>query len=333
MKSVGNFYSGEIHGGKVYRLKTEGNQDKEEGELVEPNYFAIRLVRSIPLRLRKIFAVALAYAFYHVSLKHRLIAIHNVARSFPGKPLKEIIQIAKGSYRSFALLAAEFCDITKLTRNNLAGYITITGLDHYAAACKKNKGVLLFGAHFGNWEMGNAALAITTKPFAFIYRVLDNSFLEKNITAVRASCGITSLSKEKAMRPMLRLLKKGETIHLLIDQNVAWYDGVFVDFFGRQACTTSGLALLALHTGAPVLPAFTHRLPDGKYLLEISREVEMIRSENRAEEIVSNTLNFNKIIEKQVRRHPEQWFWVHQRWKTRPCQAKHPDKKENPSYP
>jgi len=291
--------------------------------LVKPNYFVIKLVRIIPLRLRKIIVVALASAFYHVSLKHRLIAIHNIACSFPEKPLKDIIKIAKESYRSFALVAAEFCDVTKLTRDNLAGYIAIEGLDHYTAACKKNKGVLLFGAHFGNWEMGNAALAITTKPFVFIYRVLDNSFLEKNITAVRASCGVTSLSKEKAMRPIMRLLKKGETVHLLIDQNVAWYDGIFVDFFGRQACATSGLALLALHTDSPVLPAFTHRLPDGKYLLEIGREVEMIRSGNRDQDILLNTTNFTKTIEQQVRRRPEQWFWVHQRWKTRPCQAKY----------
>jgi KDO2-lipid IV(A) lauroyltransferase len=174
--------------------------------------------------------------------------------------------------------------------------------------------------------MGNAALAITVKPFVFIYRVIDNSFLEKNITAVRASYGNISISKEKAMRPIMRLLKKGETINLLIDQNVAWYDGVFVDFFGRQACATSGLALLALHTDAPVLPAFTSRLPDGKYLLEIGREVEIIRSGNRDDDILFNTMNFNKIIEQHVRRYPEQWFWMHQRWKTRLYQAKYKDK-------
>lgn len=247
-------------------------------------------------------------------------------RSFPQKNLKEISKIAKGSYRSFALVAADFCDITKLTKDNLAGYVTIAGLDNYTAACKKHKGVMLFGAHFGNWEMGNAALSITTKPFVFIYRVLDNLFLENSITAVRASYGNISLSKEKAMRPIIRLLKKGETINLLIDQNEAWYEGIFVDFFNRKACATSGLALLAMHTESPVLPAFTRRLPDGKYLLEIGQEVKIIRSKNRDDDIFINTANFNKIIEQQVRRYPEQWFWLHQRWKTRPCQAKYKDK-------
>jgi len=109
---------------------------------------------------------------------------------------------------------------------------------------------------------------------------------------------------------------------MLIDQNVAWYDGVFVNFFGRKACTTSGLALLALHTNAPVLPSFTRRLPDGKYILEIGPKVEIIRSGDRNNDVLINTQNFTKIIEEKISQYPEQWFWVHQRWKTKVCQAK-----------
>jgi KDO2-lipid IV(A) lauroyltransferase len=243
-------------------------------------------------------------------------------RSFPEKTTAEILIIARASYRSFALLAAEFCDIPYLTKSNLEGLITIKGLDNYIQACKEGKGVLLFGAHFGNWEIGNAALAMATKPFIFVYRVLDSAFLEKNITAVRASYGNISLPKENAMRPMIRLLKKGATIDLLIDQNVAWYGGVFVDFFGRPACTTSGLALLALHTGSPVLPAFTRRLPDGKYVLEIGKKITIIRTPNRNNDVLLNTQNFTNIIEEKIRHYPEQWFWLHQRWKTKACQVR-----------
>jgi KDO2-lipid IV(A) lauroyltransferase len=124
------------------------------------------------------------------------------------------------------------------------------------------------------------------------------------------------------MRPMIRLLKNGATINILIDQNVAWYEGVFVDFFGRKACTTPGLALLALHTKAPVLPVFTRRLPDGRYLLEIGKKVEIVSSGNRDADVLINTQNFTKIIEDKIRKYPAQWFWVHQRWKTKPCQVK-----------
>ena len=293
----------------------------KKGLKVQKN-IAVKLVKSIPLSLRRFFTTAIAEAFYHLSLKHRLIAIHNLLRSFPEKPVEEIIKIAKASYVSFALVAAEFADIAYFKKDNLHKWITIEGLENYREACSEGKGVLLFGAHFGNWEIGNAALAITTQPFTFIYRILDSTFLENKITQVRASYGNISLSKENAMRPIIRLLKKGSTINILIDQNVAWYGGVFVDFFGRPACATFGLALLALHTGAPVLPFFTRREPNGKYILEIGPKVEIIRSTDRNNDILLNTQNFTKIIEEKIRQSPEQWFWVHQRWKTKLCQAK-----------
>lgn len=292
------------------------------------NSIFLKFIKSIPLSLRRCFATALTCAFYYLSRKHRLIAIHNLMRSFPEKTAGEIIKIARRSYSNFALVVAEFADIPYFNKDNLARWITIEGLKHYTEACREGKGVLLFGAHFGNWEIGNAALAITTRPFVFLYRILDSPFLENNITSVRASYGNVSLSKENAMRPVIRHLKKGATVNMLIDQNVAWYDGAFVNFFGRKACTTSGLALLAQHTEAPVLPSFTRRLPDGKYILEIGPRVEIIRTGNRDNDVLINTQNFTKIIEEKIRQAPEQWFWVHQRWKTKLCQAK-PSGKNN----
>jgi len=282
----------------------------------------VSLIKHFPLSLRRILAVFIAKLAYYISLKHRLIALHNLMRSFPDRPLKEIIRLAKDSYISFTLVAVDFFDIPYLNKDNLHRWISIKGLDNYTEACKEGKGVLIFSAHFGNWEIGNAALAIITRPFIFVYRIFDSHLLERGITGVRASYGNVSLSKDKAMRPMIRLLKNGASINLLIDQNVAWYEGVFVDFFGRKACTTPGLALLALHTKAPVLPVFTRRLPDGKYLLEIGKKVDIICSENREADILINTQNFTKIIEDHIRQYPEQWFWVHQRWKTKLCQVK-----------
>ena len=282
----------------------------------------INLLRHIPLSLRRILAFFIARLSYYISLKHQLITIHNLMRSFPDKPLKEIIRLAKESYISATLVVVDFLDIPYLNKDNLHQWISIEGLDNYTEACKEGKGVLIFSAHFGNWEIGNAALAIMTHPFIFVYRVFDSPFLERIITGVRASYGNISLSKENAMRPMIRLLKNGATINLLIDQNVTWYEGVFVDFFGRKACTTPGLALLALHTKAPVLPVFTRRLPDGKYLLEIGKKVEIVSSGNRDTDVFINTQNFTKIIEEKIRQYPEQWFWIHQRWKTNLCQVK-----------
>ena len=282
----------------------------------------INLLRHIPLSLRRILAFFIARMSYYISLKHRLITIHDLMRSFPDSLLKEIISLAKESYVCFTLIAVDFLDIPYLNKDNLRQWISIEGLDNYTEACKEGKGVLIFSAHFGNWEIGNAALAIMTQPFVFVYRVFDNPLLERAITGVRASYGNISLSKYNAMRPMIRLLKNGATINILIDQNVAWYEGVFVDFFGRKACTTPGLALLALHTKAPVLPIFTRRLPDGRYLLEIGKKVEIVSSGNRDADVLINTQNFTKIIEDKIRQYPAQWFWVHQRWKTKLCQVK-----------
>ena len=124
------------------------------------------------------------------------------------------------------------------------------------------------------------------------------------------------------MRPMLRSLKNNEILGILIDQNVAWYEGVFVDYFGRPACTTDGLALLALHTEAPVLPGYMVRLPEGRYRLVIGPEVEVTRTGNREADILANTQRFTNVIEETVRRHPDQWLWVHQRWKTQRCQVR-----------
>jgi KDO2-lipid IV(A) lauroyltransferase len=280
------------------------------------------ILNIIPVFVRRIFVVAVARLFYYLLLEQRLITVHNLTRSFPEKTLSEILKIAKASYSSFALMMAEFTSILCLKKNNLHRWISIEGLDHYKEACREGKGVLLFSAHFGSWEIGSAALAIMTKPLVFIVRLLDSPFLEDLSTYVRGHCGNISLHKEKAMRQALRLLKNGETIKLLIDQNVAWYQGVFVDFFGRPACATTGLSLLALRTQAPVLPIFTTRMPNGKYLIEIGPKVETVNTGNRGKDILMNTQNYNGIIEAHIRKYPEQWFWLHQRWKTKLCQAK-----------
>ncbi len=276
--------------------------------------------RITPLGVRRSIFVGLARLGYHLSLKHRLIAIHNLTRAFPEKSMDDIIAIAKASYSDFAKIIAEFSEIIYLNPENLGRWVTVKGLENYEKACLSGRGVLLFSGHFGNWEFGSAALAILSRPPVFMARRMDNTFLEEAALRIRAVVGVRTLNKEGAMRPALRLLKNGETIKLLIDQNVAVYDGIFVDFFGRPACTTSGVALMALHTGAAVLPIFTTRMPDGRYLTEIGEEVETVVTGTRDADVLANTQNYTQIIEDHIRKYPKQWFWVHQRWKTKPCQ-------------
>jgi KDO2-lipid IV(A) lauroyltransferase len=271
---------------------------------------------AIPRKVRRKIFIALFLLFYHVSPRRRLIAIHNLKRAFPEKGMNEIIDIAKGVYRNMAIVAADFFDIPMLTPDNFRDLIEVEGLEHCRKALEKNKGVLMFGSHFGNWELGAIALSLAVKPSVVIYRPLDNPLLENLVTWVRSCTGNIPLAKDFAMRSMLRHLKKNDILGILIDQNVSVAEGVFVDFFGQPACTTTGLALLALHTGAPVLLGFALRLNDRRYRFIFGEEVELIRTGDRDQDVLINTQNFTRIVEDTVRKYPDQWLWVHQRWKT-----------------
>ncbi len=280
------------------------------------------LNRIVPLPVKRIAAVIMSRLAYYALHKHKLIALHNLTRSFPEKNLNEILQIIKDSYASFELLFVEFLEIFYLNRENLHRWVSVKGLEHYEDACREGRGVLLFTAHFGNWEIGNAALALLSTPPFFMARTLDSPFLEEISTSARARLGIGNLHKENAMRMLLPLLRQGKPVILLIDQNVAAKEGVFINFFGRPACATTGVALMAMHTGAAVLPIFTTRMPDGTYLTEIGPKVETVKTGDRDSDMLVNTQNYNRIIEDHVRKYPGQWLWLHQRWKTKLCQAK-----------
>jgi len=280
----------------------------------------IRLIlscfRCVPTRLRTRIFVSLFLAFYHLSPRRRLIAIHNLKRAFPEKSMAEIVLIAKGSYRNMAIVAAEFFDIPWLTKDRVRESVEVEGFEHCVEALKKKRGLLMIASHFGNWELQAIAFSLLFQPLLFLYRPLDNLFLDRLVTSVRSSTGNRPLAKEKAMRQMLRTIKANGIVGLLIDQNWSLQEGVFVDFFGRPACTSDGLARLALHTAAPVIPAFMVRQESGKYRLVIREAVELVNTGEQKKDVMINTQNFTRIIEEMIRKYPDQWFWVHQRWKT-----------------
>jgi Kdo2-lipid IVA lauroyltransferase/acyltransferase len=276
--------------------------------------------QGVPLAARRVLLSGLFTLFYHFVPRQRLIATHNLRRAFPDKSEAEIRRVVREVYRNMAVVAAEFFDIPRFTKENIGELVDAEGLEHCLRALEKGKGILFFTAHFGNWELSAAAVSLLVKPVGVIYRTLDSTLLDRIVFKVRSATGNIPIPKERAMRPMLRHLKQNGILGILIDQNMAWYEGVFVDYFGRPACTTNGLAMLALHTGAPVLPGLMIRLPDGRYRLVLGPEVEVVKTGDDEADIVTNTQRFTAIIEETVRQYPEQWLWVHQRWKTQKCQ-------------
>ncbi len=283
----------------------------------------LSVINLIPLKWRIFFFEGLGQFIYAFDDRHRRIALRGLALAFPEKDPKERDEIARSAFRNLGRLAAEFFLLPGLNEKNLAQYISFEGLENFYQAYEKGKGILFLTAHFGNWEWMAALFALQTHhPCHVVIRPLDSGFLDRVVEQLRTSTGNRTIPKQKAMGQILRLLKAGEIIGILLDQNMAWQEGVFVDFFGEKACTNTGMALLALKTEAPVLPVFNIRQKDGRYRVVIDPEIPLVRTSDKDRDVTENTQRFTRIIERYIRNYPDHWLWLHQRWKTRPWQAK-----------
>ena len=184
----------------------------------------------------------------------------------------------------------------------------------------RGKGALSIVAHFGNWELLTIAIPMYIKPMYIVYRPLDSPVIDNMVEYVRTMQGNALIPKGGSGKKVMELLKENQIIGILSDQNVATYEGVFVDFFGRPACTGVGLAVMAMRSGSPVVPVFMARQKSGKYKLIIKPFIEAVCTDDYEADLQVNTQRFTKIVEEIVREYPEQWFWFHQRWKTKKYQ-------------
>jgi len=276
--------------------------------------------RCVPLSIRKLVFKSLLMLCYHAAAKHRLIALHNLRCAFPEKDMEELIRIAKGVYRNLAITMAEFFSMPYITRENLHEWLELEGLEHFEAGIAQGKGLLTIIAHFGNWELMPVTAPFFLKSGYIVYRPLDSPVLDNMVEYVRTINGNVMVMKGGSGKRILELLKENHPIAILGDQNVAAREGVFVNFFGRPACTGVGLAVLALRSGAPVLPMFMARQKSGKYKFILKPLVEISRTGDYEKDLLENTQRFTKVVEDVVREYPDQWFWIHQRWKTKKWQ-------------
>ena len=259
--------------------------------------------------------------WFRVDDKRKAIVLSNLQRAW-GDELDENERetICRQNFSHVAKVMLELPYLRKMTADNVDRFATFVGVEHFQAALNKGKGLLFMTSHFGNWELAALAVCFKFGPSHLVVRPLDNLFIDRLISNIRCRGGNDLIAKRGAVRAVLRLLRQGESVALLIDQNVDWYEGVFVPFFKEIACTIKMLTVVALRTGTPVVPAYNVRQPDGRYQVIFEPEVPLVVTGDKTRDIEENTALFNRIIESYVRRQPEQWFWMHQRWKTRPYQ-------------
>lgn len=284
-----------------------------------PVWLLVRVLGALPRPLARAVGIGVAKLVYVLHGRLRRVGLKNLEIAFPDKSLTERQRIVAGVFTSLGRLLAEVCRFPRYTRENISQVAIYDGFENYERANQRGKGVLFLTAHLGGWEIGSFMHSLHGHPLRIVVRPLDNPYVNHLVEKVRTLHGNTTFGKQDFARGLLSAMKAGETVGLLMDTNMTPPQGVFVDFFGIPACTASGVARVALHTDAAVVPAFT--IWDTvlrKYRVRFDPALDLVRTGNEAEDVVANTARFTKVIEGYVRQYPDQWLWVHRRWKTRP---------------
>lgn len=249
----------------------------------------------------------------------RRTAMTNLRLAFPEWTDRQRRTIIRGLVRQIGWMAGEFSQFPKYTRENIERVVMLEGFENFDAAQRRGKGVLFLTGHAGAWELGPFAQSLYGNPLHFLVRPIDNPRVDRLVNHYRCLSGNTPIEKNQSARAVLKIMQAGGTVGILMDQNTSTSGGVFVDFFGIPACTTTGLARIALRTEAAVVPGFVHWDASlRKYRLSFQRAVELARTGDEEADVRENTARFTRVIEEFARRHPDQWLWVHKRWKTRP---------------
>ena len=244
----------------------------------------------------------------------RRVAMRNLEMVFPEKTPAERKHIADGVYRSIGRILVAFARFPSIDEDSVREWIRYEGYEHFEEARQRGKGVLFATAHLGNWELSAFSHALMARPMHVVVRPLDNPKIDAMVEQRRGMSGNFVITKRDFVRPMMRALRDNEAVGVLVDQNSTLDNGVFVNFFGIPACVATGFAKLAARSGAAVIPGFAlWNERDQRYILKFYPIVEMTGDE------VEDTKAVQRSLEAAIAAHPDQWLWVHRRWKTRPA--------------
>ena len=286
-------------------------------------YFAawtgLKLLGILPRRVARFVGARFADIAYFLRPPLQRAAEFNLKIAFPDWTDQRRKKAIRGMLRQVGWMIGEFSQFPKYTRDGIEQIVSIDGADNFAAAQRRGKGVLFLTGHMSAWELAPFAHAMYGHPLHFLVRRVANRRVDELVNRYRCLSGNQPIEKNRSARAMLKVLGAGGTVGILSDHNTSLDEGVFVNFFGIPASTTSGLARIALHTDAAVVPGFLRwDERKAKYRLQFGAAVELVRSGDNEADVRENTARFTRVIEDYVRAQPEQWLWVHKRWKTRP---------------
>jgi KDO2-lipid IV(A) lauroyltransferase len=274
---------------------------------------------ALPLRVALLVGPFLGRLAYYCAGRLRRTGERNLELAFPSMNLRERRNLLRGCFENLGRLLAVVSHFAPASPDTLRRVVECEGIEHLDAARQSGRGVILFTGHVGAWELSSFGLSLFGYPLSFLVRRIDNPRIEGLIDRVRTQLGNRTIDKRWAAREMLQILHAGGTLGILVDLNTQEREGIFVDFFGVKASTTFMLAKLALRTGADVLPVFAPwEKQRGRFLLKIDEPLRLQRTNDEGEDVRRLTQLFTAVVENYVRRYPDQWLWIHRRWKTRP---------------
>ena len=279
----------------------------------------VMVVKVSPLFLLNFNKRVVGFLARHIGKRHMGIVEKNLGIAFPRYTEEKKSKLIDDIYHHFSSIFVEIIYLfIKKTPEKILKKIELNNIETLERALEKKKGVILFTAHFGNWELIPFILKkkINTKILA-VARESDNPLVEKLVKQSREQMGATIIYKKNSIRRMLKMLEKNCIVCVLIDQNTVEKEAVFVDFFGHKVSAVPSVSLLHLKKDKPVIPLFVHYEKD-KIVLDLLEEIHFAGTGNLENDIQQLTQHCTTLIEENIKKHPEQWFWFHNRWKTRP---------------
>jgi Kdo2-lipid IVA lauroyltransferase/acyltransferase len=281
-------------------------------------WLGLKFLGLLPRQAARFVGAMFAAVAYQVRPSLGRTAMQNLELAFPDWTDVRRRQVIRGMIQQVGWMAGEFSQFPKYTRENIERIVQVDGFENFDASRRRGKGVLFLTGHMSAWELAPFAQALYGHPLSFLVRPIANRRVDQLINSYRCRSGNQPIEKNKSARSILKVLREGGTVGVLSDHNTS-AEGVFVDFFGLPAATTSGLARVALRTDAAVVPGFLSWDPRlRKYRLRFDPAVPLTRTGEEEADVIENTARFTRVVEDYVRAHPDQWLWVHKRWKTRP---------------